>query len=230
MVIAVYHDDFAQDAWARLEIYHDPGIGYIPRAARYTVATREGAACRESLLIGARPCSAGGFVPTDVYEADFEIAVPTKIGASEFDEHSPRPAPRGKINMRHLEATNFRNEKGPVGLEWPGTGTTIVCQGGAVPWDFRDRLTISRLRVALGRRLSDPPSGGFPAIDVAELNEFATQPPTGWFWYGVVAAFTCFAGMSVFGGGNGLQPRYLSPSAAACGMSDALPAEVASLS
>jgi hypothetical protein len=193
LVIAVYHDDYEPDGWARLEVYHDPSLGYLPRAARYIFVAGQGAGCRELFLTGARPCSAGGFVPTEVYQATFEIAVPKRIDKSEFDDRLPRPSPRGQINMRFLAATSFRNAIGPVGLEWPGPGKTIVGQGGAVPWNSGAALSINRMRTMLGRKLTDPPKGRLPAIDVAELSEYAEKPRTGWTWYGLGIASIGFA-------------------------------------
>ena len=37
LVVAVYQDEFEPDGWARLEIWHDPSVGFLPRFARYSV-------------------------------------------------------------------------------------------------------------------------------------------------------------------------------------------------
>jgi len=191
MVVAVYQDEFEPDGWGRLEIYHDPSVGFLPRFARRTVGGSSGGTCKEYFLIKARPCSAGGFVPTEVYEANFDIDRPIRTNALEFDSQAPAPPPRSKIYLRRLEAAGFKDFKGPVGLVKLENVKFIATRGGTTPLTTKAPLTLSRLKTMLGRKLTDPAPSGFPAIDTAELNEFAVPPRTNWLWYclAIAAAF-----------------------------------------
>ncbi len=182
LVVAVYQVD-RKESWGRLEVYHDPSVGYLPRLARYISSSTQGGICKEQYLIEARPCSSGGFVPTKVYEAIFDIGAPKHLDASEFDSQASPPIPTYRIRMTLLEATDFKDTKGPVGLERLENAKVIATKGGRVALTNDTSLTIDRVKKLLGRKLTDPLPGQMPPIDIAELNEFSEAPRSHWLAY-----------------------------------------------
>ena len=184
LVVAVYEDEFDPNGWARLEVWHDPAVEYLPRFARYVVGYTSAGRCREYFLVDAKPCSHGGYVPTKVYEANFDIDPPKRLLASEFDGRAPAPRPRSQIHMRRLEATEFRDSKEAVHLEKLENVKTIAAKGGSVPLGKGVLLTLERLKSLLGRKLTDPAPLPLPAIDYAELQEFTAEPTRiHWLFY-----------------------------------------------
>jgi hypothetical protein len=180
LVVAVYQDEFEPNGWARLEVWHDPNVGFLPRFARYVVGGGPGGRCREYFLIAARSCASGGFVPTLVYEAIFDTDRPKPVDASEFDSRAPAPVPRGQISMRHLDAVDFNDIKRPAALEKLENVEIIAAVGGVAPLRTKEPLTMERLKVILGPKLNDLAPARMPAIDVAELNELSERPESHW--------------------------------------------------
>jgi hypothetical protein len=159
----------------------------------------QGGICKELFLTEARPCSAGGFVPTSVYEAIFDIDTQKRLEASELDSQSSPPAPKGPIRMSHLEATEFKNSKEPVRLERLENVKLIAAKGGMIPLTTKTPITIDRLKKMLGRKLTDSLPRSLPPIDRAELNEFSGRPQSHWLAYclGISLAFAIGAGFLV---------------------------------
>src|SRR5262249_2975437 len=116
VVAEAYQIDIKDDAWVRTEIYYDPSVGYLPRYVRARGIGGRSALCRELYLVSARPCAAGGFVPTEFYEAVYGIAPPKHLAGDEFDDpFAPRPL--RKVTLGHFVATDFKDFKGPAALE-----------------------------------------------------------------------------------------------------------------
>ncbi len=197
--VAVYQTDYNAGQWYRLEVYHDPNLEYLPRLIRSVAVSNESGICKEMYLISARPCAEGGFVPTELYEAEFQVDAPRKVDNDQLLSSPPRPNGKGKIVVGHLRSVSFLDRRTPVALKQLDNVHSIAGRGGPVALASRSPLTLARLKSLLGNKLHQPSNSALPTLDAAELDE-KLQSPRGfspWF-YLLIAAFVFGIGSLVF--------------------------------
>jgi hypothetical protein len=196
-LVSVFQKERTAGDWLRTEIYHDPSIGYLPRYVRNVYLNRGQAVCQEIFLLDARPCSEGGFVPTDLFETRFMSETPKHIGADEVDA-GPGPRPTNKIVMGRLQATAFKDLRGQVALENLDNVRYVNSQGGHSPVVSKTPLTMSRIRTLLGRKMTDPPPPAFANLDRDELLRFSQPPATSWRWLWLTLGGSVLVGTFLF--------------------------------
>ncbi|MGC8644587.1 MAG: hypothetical protein ACP5XB_32380, partial [Isosphaeraceae bacterium] len=176
----------------RFEVAYDPSIGYLPRFVRclWLVERDQTYMSRELYLAEARPCAAGGFVPTEWYS--------TNVDGDRFDTYFPKydvdtllfkpgDNPVGAIRFR---ATAFKNLSGPAAMTDLKGVRSLATRSGWVPLGKRARLSLPDIKKALGKYLTDSRhSHVLPTLDVTELRAFdpATGPRSTGTWKAVLA-------------------------------------------
>lgn len=192
--VAIYHAE-SRTGCLQVEIYYDPSIGYLPRYIRYVAygtlpETIGQAACLELYLLSARPCAAGGFVPTEYYDVHFSTnRFPKRYDPAEIETISQLADGRG--SLAHFVVTKFEERKTPVRLDHLEGMTSIAGPGGIVPLRSTPRtLSLGEVKSRLGRMLTEPIKLHLPALDSAELHKFDRPARRSWtpFILGTLAA------------------------------------------
>jgi hypothetical protein len=187
--IEVYRIDYGGGSWQQLEVAYDPSIGHLPRHVRLVGSAAEGGKkfVREMMLTEARMSAAGGYVPTDWYELNYDV----RSVQGRWPQAGARLEPADhRVGVIHFAATKFEDRSAPVRLERLQGVTTLAGPGGVVrlPSD-RDRISPERARSVLGRRATTVANAGLPSIDEAELRQFDRRQGWGrWGWSVAVAA------------------------------------------
>ncbi len=186
---------------SREEISYDPALGYLPRFVR-GVGEQDGgnASIFEMYLIAARPCAAGGFVPTEWYDLsycvrDFSKRYPRYDDDTVFDDADILYPVCFEYHMGHFRVTDFKDRTAPIAfehLERVSGITTSDRQFIKFPPGTRS-LTIPALKALLRAKSSHSPASSLPklgvgpTLDTAELNQFADQSQGRWSWWHVGA-------------------------------------------
>lgn len=162
MEMETYASSSTEGFHSRLEILYDPAAGFLPRMVRSTFVTLGGATVAEMHIHQCRPCSAGGFVPTDYYEAHFTI----RDFASRYPDPTPESEfePSGPITLGHFRVLDFRDQTGPVGIDRLERARSITSYG-----EFTTRfgpdarpITMARIRATRAEELArNPPPASF---------------------------------------------------------------------
>lgn len=150
----------------RLEVSYDPAIGFLPRFVRELTTgldrkNQESTAVLEMYLMDARPCQAGGFVPTEWYTM-FYVVVDFKKVYPEYNQET-QVRPTDKFRLGHFKATNFANLNSPVALtKLDGVKhLTYQMQFIELPRQTRS-LTMAGINRILRRRTDGGQSQGLP--------------------------------------------------------------------
>jgi hypothetical protein len=180
VICSVYQEEFEPGMWARLEIWYDPSINYVPRYVRHLAVADGRVQCREIFVRETYTSQEGGFVPTDLFETDFVGTPPALVASSQLITDSIHPT--GRIVMGRLKAIRAGRLDGEVGLERLEGSKRIVAIGGSVPLPISNskRLTIKTMEHLLGRNLRNPMPASLLTLDQAELDELGTLPRGGW--------------------------------------------------
>ncbi|WP_422927306.1 hypothetical protein [Singulisphaera sp. PoT] len=97
----------------KLLVLYDPSIGYVPRYLRgMSYKSNEAAPqviCKEVFLLEAKPCSAGGFIPTEWCETFYTAA---KFDPSQADRWDAKFSYTTKIIADHFKAGSISDLKG----------------------------------------------------------------------------------------------------------------------
>ncbi len=185
------------------EIHFDPAIGYLPRYNRiysFTPETRRGYV-KEMYMIEARPCAAGGVVPTEWIETAFIV--------DQFPDRYPEPdlstvfkPTAARIGLRHYKATRVADRKDPVRLIQLDGVKIVSSEGGFVQLPHEPHsLSMAEVKAILGKRLTNPQPPALPHPDFAEMKRFAvTSRPEGSSapWYLAIAATVAVVGGCLF--------------------------------
>ncbi len=177
--VEVYTKEFPDDTVVHFEVAYDPSVGYLPRFVRsFTLNKDQTYISRELYLAEARPCTAGGFVPTEWYSTDvvgdrFETCFP------KYDVDTllfkPGETPVGGMRFR---ATSFKELSGPAAMTDLKGVRSLATRDGWVPLGKHARISLPEIKKALGKFLTDPQhSRVLPTLDVTELHAF--DPVTG---------------------------------------------------
>lgn len=176
--VEIYRRSLKNDGWHQIEVAYDPAVGYLPRYARMTAVVDEKRGwVKETYLIEARPCAAGGFVPTEWYDLSY--------GIDDFDRHYPDYnddtvlAITERASMGHFKVTSMKDRATPVTLTLLQNVHKVGTPGGGwVPLRPGTRfLTLPQIKSALGTRLTNPKPAVLPTLDVAEMQQFSSPPP-----------------------------------------------------
>ena len=189
--VEIYRLEFDGGHGTQFEVSYDPSIGYLPRFARSFDLVPDGPGIvKEMYLVDARPCRAGGFVPTEWFTAEFVVDRLRERFPNYSDDTVLRP--KGRVGGGHFLATSFRDRNSPVALTDLRNVHTIVGVGGSVPLRRgTSSITFSDTKSLLGTKLTIPRRLMRANVDVAELHRFDVVPetwgPRAWFAAAVVA-------------------------------------------
>jgi hypothetical protein len=168
-----------------MEIAYDPSVGYLPRYSRmtFTVPNKKSAWVKQFYLVDARPCAAGGFVPTEWYETYF--SVDDFLGRYPEFTHQTLLSPTSRQSrVGYFRATKFEDRRSAVALDHLDGVRMIAAPGGFVGLPATvEALTVSDIRALCGSRLTRPLNLSFPALDVKELHEHDKPPGPSWWIY-----------------------------------------------
>ncbi len=209
--VEVYHKT-EPGGWSQLEVSYDPGLGFLPRFARgITVTESKIAYAKETYMIAARPCIAGGSVPTEWYEAWFDIEDFPSRYPEYNDDTELRPS--GPVMLGHFKVTSFENRTTPVEMNHLATIVRIGAVGGGVSLKDKSKaLTLDGIKSMLSKkRLTPPVQPKLAPIDEAELREFRSPLRRSWpsyLWAGVI---TLVVAASLFVGWRRLRMLALLP-------------------
>ncbi len=160
----------------REEVAYDPSIGYLPRFYRGIAhgqdRGRSTASVIELYLIDAKPCSAGGFVPTEWYHIHYNLDdFNTKYPG--YDEDTKLTAP-DRSDVTHFKVTRLDDKKDPARLEELSGVNEILAPGGFLrSKDDYGPITMAQLKSTLGAKARPTNRPIAPKIDLAEQQEFA---------------------------------------------------------
>ena len=185
-----YRIDYPK-AWHQLEVSYDPSVGFLPRLVREVHASGGSAQVKEFYLIDARPCKAGGFIPTEWYESEFAT---DRLPGDYSDETILEP--NAQVLIGHMKVKKIRDRDRPVALQYLRNVRGIGTIGGIVPVAKQSTLSIAETKSLVGRRISETGVNSLPNLDADEMKAF-TEPSTGYSlrWAGVaVAIVTILAG------------------------------------
>ena len=173
----------------QLEVAYDSSVGYLPRfARRIDYGGRPSAYVKEMYLIEARPCSAGGFVPTELIEATYLVPDFRQKHA----EYKPGDDLRlEKVGGGRFRATSFKDRTGPVALVELNDVHSLSGIGGVVPLrKGTTSITLSQVKTNLGRKLREVSRIVSPNIDQTELHQFdvpaAGESSSNWWLRGTI--------------------------------------------
>lgn len=173
------------NGWEQIEVSFDPSIGYLPRFVRFLSYYSPGdvASVGEMYLIEARPCAAGGFVPTEWFDIIFDVPN-FRARFPDYDESTDLAAPMNQVNVTHFRASNFRDFPGPVALREVRDVRSVAGIGGFVksPPDTSS-LSLGDVKKLLGPRLNTPAQRLMLNIDTAELRELEGRSSLAWWPY-----------------------------------------------
>lgn len=161
--------------WLQTEVAYDPSVGYLPRYVRCihfstTITTFIG----EFFLIDAKPCAAGGFVPTEWYDTDFGFE---KFG-TRFPDYNDETVlkPTGKAGVSHFQATSIKDRAGPVALtELDGVDSVASAGGRMTLGPGVHSLTLDAIKARMGRKISNPAPKPLPSFDYEEVRDLAPK-------------------------------------------------------
>ncbi len=181
------------DSIVRREIAYDPGLGCIPRFCRSIAYDmdhgRSPASVVEHYLIDARPCRAGGFVPTEWYLIHYNI----DDFATKYPDYNETTAldPPPKCTIIRYHATSFEEKADQAKLMDLSSVDIIQAPGGPIGFQGgTSSLSLSELKAKMGRKAKPANKPILPNIDQAELNEFRRpKAATDWrpAWLGGLA-------------------------------------------
>ncbi len=171
----------AGDSTIRQEMAYDPNLGYLPRFCR-TIAYgmdrgRSNASVLEYYLLDAKPCRAGGFVPTEWYQIRYNI----DDFATRYPGYNELTAlePPAKSTIIGYRATRFEEKTDQAKLMDLSSVILIQGAGGAIGFQGGSTtLTLSDIKAKLGRNAQPTNKPIIPNIDHAEQNEFRRPKPT----------------------------------------------------
>ncbi len=167
--VEIYEMKRGDGVFERFEISYDPSVGFLPRLAR-RISGGPGFATNseEMYLIDAKPCSAGGFVPTEwcilyFQVDDFAKRYPTYDDDTVFPSSEPVPAGL-------FRATSFRDLSGPASLTDLKDVRAIAAQGYLVSLKSHPpHLSLPDVKKLAGKALTDPPRATLlPQLDATE--------------------------------------------------------------
>lgn len=170
-----------------LEVAYDPNQGHLPRHTRLLSIESGGKAfIRESFLIEAKPCAAGGFAPTEWYSAAFAVER-FRSAYSNYDETVKFTPGDRRIAAKHFKAAQFRDRTQPAALTHLAGVRGFSAPGGMVKLSSSPpRLTLSDIKSRLGRKLTEPlPAPLLATLDFEEIHRF-DQKGQGYLWYWIL--------------------------------------------
>ncbi len=173
----------------RVEVSYDPSVGYLPRVVRGFAYFKAGdvASVREIYMMEARPCKAGGFIPTDWYQVSFFVHG-FQARFPNYNEETDISPPASEVGMSHFRTLNFKDITGPVALkELAGVHSVMGVGGGVARPSSKSTLTIRDIRSLLGKKLTTPQTMSLRNIDSDELHEL-DQTSSGWRAFLIAAA------------------------------------------
>ncbi len=172
--------------WQQIEISYDPAIGYLPRFVRTLsyFAPNDRTYSDEMYLIEARPCAAGGFVPTEWYNISFDVPN-FKSRFPNYDDSTDLAPPMAELpGGSHFRASSFRDFSGPVALTEIKDVHSIAAVGGMVARPAKiPSLSLGDVKKLLGKRVSTPARRVMLNIDTAELRELEHPSSSRWWPY-----------------------------------------------
>jgi hypothetical protein len=181
--VEVYRKDAPDGSknWDQLEVSYDPSIGYLPRFVRgfSCFDAADQLSVDEVYLIEARPCAAGGFVPTEWYNVSFMVDG-FRRRFPKYDDTTDFNVRAAQLGVSHFRASRVTDFKGTVALVDIGGVHSIGTIGGMVSLrSRRASLTIDDVKRTVGERLTTPQRKLLPSIDEAELREY-DRPARNW--------------------------------------------------
>jgi len=169
------------DSIIRREIAYDPGLGYLPRFCRSiaydTDRGRSPASVIECYVLDAKPCRAGGFVPTEWYLISYHV----DNFATKYPDYNETTAiePPPNCTIIQYRATSFEEKTDQAKLMEMACINMILAPGGPIGFQGGSSpLSMSDLKAKVGRRAQPTNKPILPNIDQAELNEFRQPKPT----------------------------------------------------
>lgn len=181
--------------WYRMEVGYDPAIGYLPRVIK-TVGKDEGQAptFQDLYVVDARPCAAGGFIPTEWYELTYGGPGPEDPAA--YGLETPMN-PRSRVTLGHFLIGAIEDDVGPLALERLDKVVALSAVGGEVPLPRGGQaLTIDRIRSLLGNRLDEAASRPLGSLDQLELDRYQERPARSWTVPAAVIGFVILASLT----------------------------------
>ena len=182
--IEVYEREM-KSGWTRLEVAYDPARDYLPRSIRQIYSRTGGTThVRVTCVTKSEACASGGFVPTEWYDALFQVAQYDRSGSGP-DRLQPT---RASASGRHFEVLRMTDRRAPVALKHLQNIRAISTGGGAVSLPtVPASLTMDEVRGRLGRYLTQQDPRAMPSIDREELNEFRRPPGPRLAWLIAIA-------------------------------------------
>ena len=229
--VEIYHRTI-KGGWHQIEVSYDPAIGYLPRYARMVVfsgdktglvKTAYEGLVKETYLVEARPCAAGGVVPTEWYDTSYEIDGFQRRYPGYNDD--TLLAPSGGAALGHFKVTSFRDRAAPVTLTHLEEIRWIASAGGRVPLPpGTSALTLPDVKKALGTRLTNPKPAALPKLNVdeAEMRQYSRPPARRWspYLYGALGGVILLVSLFVWRRRRSLSALLGLLGMAGCGMGE----------
>jgi len=156
----------------QLEVSFDPSLGFLPRLIRSVTGGGGTAQVWEFYLIDAKPCKAGGFVPTEWYESEFKAT-----GMPDDYDDMTSLVPDARVLVGHLKVNKLKDRDRPVSLQYLKGVRAIAAIGGMVPLAETGTLSIGEVKSLTGRKLTEAGRLALPNLDTEELKA-TMEPPS----------------------------------------------------
>jgi len=177
--VEIYQEAYPGGGWFRFEVSYDPALGYLPRFARIvSLSSMDSALGKEMYLAEAKPCAAGGFVPTEW----FGTFISVDRFSTRFPDYNDDTVlqPEQEFRGGHFQAAGFKDRSSPVALTDLKGVTTLNTPGGWLPLRKTGSLTLPMIRQAAGNNLTNPSKRRvLPSLDATELHQFDPPEPSG---------------------------------------------------
>lgn len=168
----VYRQDGGKN-FIQLEVSYDRSVSYLPRYARLAVVG-DYALVQEFYLVDAKPCNAGGVVPTEWYSTSIRVDRSDFTAADYSFRTILKPLKRSFVG--HFLASEFRSRSLPVALTKLETVKMVVAPGGSVKLKNNPRsLTLASMKSDTAAFIKASVESPLPALDLDELNKFENK-------------------------------------------------------